>query len=103
MMTPPWTFGCTTRTELFLRTLKHMEDSGDLERAYNSSDMRYTYAIFRRHEGFGDFLAYQFALDFSYNHLMFDYEKFIVPEYGFRLITELFQHISYQIPYVSSF
>ena len=30
-------------------------------------------------------------------------EKFIVPEYGFRLITELFQHISYQIPYVSSF
>lgn len=82
MMTPPWTFGCTTRTELFLRTLKHMEDSGDLERAYNSSDMRYTYAIFRRHEGFGDFLAYQFALDFSYNHLMFDYEKFIVPGIG---------------------
>jgi len=27
-------------------------------------------------------LAYQFALDFSYNHLMFDYEKFIVPGIG---------------------
>lgn len=82
MMTPPWPFGCTTRTELFLRTLKRMEDSGDLERAYNSSDLRYTYEIFRRHEGFGDFLAYQFALDFSYNHVRLDYDAFIVPGIG---------------------
>lgn len=82
MMTPPWTFGCKTRTELFLKTLKRMEDSGDLEKAYKSSDMRYTYSLFRQYDGFGDFLAYQFALDYSYNLFKVDYESFIVPGIG---------------------
>lgn len=82
LMTAPWSFGYNTRTDLFIGTLQNMEERGDLHKAYTSTDMRTIYAAFRSSEGFGDFLAYQFALDFSYMSRNVDYEKFVVPGIG---------------------
>lgn len=82
MLTPPWTFGCETRTQLFMRTLRNMLADESLHKVYSSPDLRETFGIFLRQEGFGEFLAYQFALDYSYNHFDVEYEAFVVPGIG---------------------
>lgn len=77
----PFSMGYKTWTELYLLRLKQLRSSGKLIELYNSTSLEDSFNILNTYPGFGDFLSYQFALDYSYLHNI-SYEDFIVPGPG---------------------
>lgn len=90
MRAAPWPLGEQTWGSLYIKTLRTMWENGDLLRAYRSDDIEELYNIFVSQRGFGEFLAYQYALDYSYLKPSIDYESFIVfgpgAKKGFKLV-----------------
>lgn len=84
MLAPPWTFGFASWTDLYVARLFELLESGDLMRLYYSDELALSFEILNKYPGFGDFLSYQLALDYSYLHNV-DYEAFIVPGPGAQL------------------
>lgn len=76
------TEGYTKRLDFFEAMLEGLLMSGQLQRMYVENDIRRLYGMFREVKGMGDFLAYQYALDFSYRHSGVDYDSFVVPGVG---------------------
>lgn len=76
------TEGYTSRLDFFEAMLEQLIASGDLMALYNSSVIEFSFDILRKYKGMGDFLAYQYALDYSYRHKHVDYDSFIVPGVG---------------------
>lgn len=84
MLAHPGTQGFSGWTELYFTRLHSMVESGDLLKIRLSPhDLKRNFHIFSRYRGFGDFLSYQFSLDYSYfSPISVDYDSFIVPGSG---------------------
>ena len=84
MLAHPGTQGFSGWTELYFTRLHSMVESGDLLKIRLSPHkLEQNFHIFNKYGGFGDFLSYQFALDFSYfSPEPVDYDSFIVPGPG---------------------
>lgn len=84
MLAQPVTQGFSGWTELYFTRLHSMVESGDLLKIRLSPhDLKRNFHIFSRYRGFGDFLSYQFSLDYSYfSPISVDYDSFIVPGPG---------------------
>lgn len=79
------------RTDMYFATLNKILDDPDVRnstsrgRLISGNTVEDTFNYFRAHYGFGDFLAYQFALDFSYAAITKDNVSdtlFVVPGPG---------------------
>lgn len=84
MLAHPGSQGFSGWTELYFTRLHSMVESGDLLKIRLSPhDLKRNFHIFSRYRGFGDFLSYQFSLDYSYfSSISVDYDSFIVPGPG---------------------
>lgn len=84
MLAHPGSQGFSGWTELYFTRLHSMVESGDLLKIRLSPhDLKRNFHIFSRYRGFGDFLSYQFSLDYSYfSPISVDYDSFIVPGPG---------------------
>lgn len=84
MLAHPGAQGFSGWTELYFTRLHSMVESGDLLKIRLSPhDLKRNFHIFSRYRGFGDFLSYQFSLDYSYfSPVSVDYDSFIVPGPG---------------------
>ena len=79
--------GYGTWLNMYFASLQGLVERGDLLRVRLEPHLlERNYYIFRRYDGFGPFLSYQFALDFSYFATTADaptaYDTFIVPGPG---------------------
>lgn len=76
--------GYGTWLNMYFASLQGLVESGDLLRVRLEPHLlERNYYSFRRYDGFGPFLSYQFALDFSYfSTISVDYDTFIVPGPG---------------------
>lgn len=84
MLAHPGSQGFSGWTELYFTRLHSMVESGDLLKIRLSPhELKRNFHIFSRYRGFGDFLSYQFSLDYSYfSPVSVDYDSFIVPGPG---------------------
>lgn len=84
MLAHPGTQGFSGWTELYFTRLHSMVESGDLLKIRLSPhELKRNFHIFSRYRGFGDFMSYQFSLDYSYfSPVSVDYDSFIVPGPG---------------------
>ena len=88
--------GYGTWLNMYSAALQGLIESGDLLRVRLEPHLlERNYYIFRRYDGFGPFLSYQFALDFSYfSTTPVDYDTFIVPGPGCRKgLRYVFPHL----------
>lgn len=85
LMCPPDGVRYPTRTELYLATLCELCNNDSWSRIMASTELCMPFLLLRAHRGFGDFLAYQFAMDFCYGveHTV-DFNSFVVPGPGCR-------------------
>lgn len=76
--------GYGTWLNMYFASLQGLIESGDLLRVRLEPHLlERNYSIFNKYDGFGPFLSYQFALDFSYfSTTPVDYDTFIVPGPG---------------------
>lgn len=76
--------GYSTWLNMYFASLQGLIESGDLLRVRLEPHLlERNYSIFNKYDGFGPFLSYQFALDFSYFAATpVDYDTFIVPGPG---------------------
>ena len=76
--------GYGTWLNMYFASLQGLIESGDLLRVRLEPHLlERNYSIFNKYDGFGPFLSYQFALDYSYfSTTPVDYDTFIVPGPG---------------------
>lgn len=68
---------------IYIEILQDIIESKAYETLLNSESLATKYDTLQAYKGFGEFLAYQFALDFSYYKVnVEDYDSFVIPGVG---------------------
>lgn len=81
---------------IYIEILQDIIESKAYETLLNSESLATKYDTLRAYKGFGEFLAYQFALDFSYYKVnVEDYDGFVIPGVGaVRGASRIFEGLS---------
>lgn len=81
---------------IYVEILKDLISTGNYKRLLYDENLAHKYDTLHEYKGFGEFLAYQFALDFSYYNVnVDDYDTFVVPGVGaVRGASRIFNNIS---------
>lgn len=83
IMCPPDGITHTTRVQLYLDTFKQLCADNRWKTIMEAKELDTTFVLLKQYLGFGDFLAYQFALDFGYGaEKKVNYNSFTVPGPG---------------------
>lgn len=82
---PPPRLGGPRKHEDHLLLLETLMDDGLTDEVLQAKSLRELFAVLRAKRSFGDFLAYQYAIDLNYSPVVgFDENSFVVPGPGAR-------------------